>query len=318
MRDNGMRGGAMRARLLLAALAATVIAAPAAWAQLAEVGVVTGPRNENNSAADWNGTEEVLAWSRSRPGHPSAYDAWVRVGGNPVIKLNVGGRGWMGGIDYPLVAYQRLLNGQSNIYLYDLSSDSRPATPAGVNTNRWEWHPTISGEWLLFGRSDRRRDRIVLHNTTTGEERVLETANPRHVTVRPDQVNGNWATYTRCQRTCNVIRYDITAEAKTTLPRPAGASSRHQYGSSVTSAGTVYFARSGNGCGRNIRIIRAFGPGDPPTGTAIAHLARGRDLYPFSYARENTDGSADVFYDRYSCAKDRDDIYKVTDPAPGP
>ena len=308
----------MRVRLVLVALAVAAVATPAAWAQLAEVGVVTGPRNENNSAADWNGADEVLAWSRSRPGHPSLYDAWVRVGGGPAIKLNVGGQGWIGGIDYPLVAYQRLLNGRSNIYLYDLSNDTRPATPAGVNTNRWEWHPTISGEWLLFGRGDRRTERIVLHNTTTGEERVLDTANRRRVSIQPDQVNGNWATYTRCAHVCNVIRYDITLETKTTLPRPAGASSRHQYSSSVTSAGTVYFARSRTGCGRSVRIVRLYGPGDPPTGTEIVHLPRGRELYTFSYVRENADGSVDFFYDRYNCSKGRTDIYKVTDPAPAP
>jgi len=36
------------------------------------------------------------------------------------------------------------------------------------------------------------------------------------------------------------------------------------------------------------------------------------------YARENADGSVDVFYDRYGCRSNVGDIYRVRDPAPGP
>ena len=309
----------MRARLLLAALAATVIVTPAAWARLAEQAVIVGPRNQNNVAADWNGTDEVIGWGQSRPGHPKAYDAWVRVGTGSPIKVNAGGTAWMGGIDYPLVAYQSVRNGRANVELYDLSTGNHPPVPAGVNTTGWEWRPTISGDWLLFGRIVHRRSAIVLHNLTTGEERVLDRANPRRVYLQPDRVNGNWATYTRCPRTCNVIRYDIAAGAKTTLPRRGTRFSRFQYSSSVTSAGAVYLVRSGIFCGRSVRIVRFFGPSDPSTGTVLAGLARGKDTYGFySYARENADGSVDLFYDRAHCRTGKTDIYKVTDPAPGP
>jgi hypothetical protein len=309
----------MRARLLLAALAAAVIAAPAAWAGLAEHAVIATPRNENNVAADWNGADEVLAWGQSRAGHPKAYDAWARVGAGPAIKLNAGGTAWVGGIDYPLVAYQSVRNRRADISLYDLSNDTRPATPAGVNTRKWEWHPTISGDWLLFGRIDGRFTSIVLHNMTTGEERVLDRGKWRRLYLQPDRVNGNWATYTRCPRACNVIRYDIAAGTKTTLPRRGTRFSSFQYSSSVTSAGVVYLVRSGRFCGRNVKIVRFFGPGDPATGTVLAGLARGKDTYGFySYARENADGSVDLFYDRAHCRSGKTDIYKVTDPAPGP
>lgn len=309
----------MRVRLLLAALAAAVIATPAAWARLAEQAVIATPRNENNVAADWNGTDEVLAWGQSRPGHPKAYDAWVRVGTGPAVKLSAGHQGWMGGIDYPLVAYQRFQNGRGDIALYDLSNGTRPATPAGVNTRKYEWHPSISGDWLLFGRNDRRFTAIVLHNMVTGEERVLDRGQWRRLYLQPDRVNGNWATYTRCRRTCSVIRYDIAAATKTTVPRRGTRFSSFQYSSSVTSAGVVYLVRSGRYCGRSVKIVRFFGPTDPSTGTVLASLARGKDTYGFySYARENADGSVDLFYDRAHCRTGKTDIYKVTDPAPGP
>ena len=138
----------------------------------------------------------------------------------------------MGGIDYPLVAYQRFQNGRGDIELYDLSTGTHPPVPAGVNTRKYEWHPSISGDWLLFGRADRRLTSIVLHNMTTGEERVLDRGKVRRLYLQPDRVNGNWATYTRCRRTiCNVVRYDIATKTKTTLPRrglgsPASSTAR--------------------------------------------------------------------------------------------
>ena len=242
----------MRARLLLAALAATVIATPAAWARLAEQAVIATPRNENNVAADWNGTDEVLAWGQSRPGHPKAYDAWVRVGTGPAVKLNAGGKAWMGGIDYPLVAYQRFQNGRGDIELYDLSTGTHPPVPAGVNTRKYEWHPSISGDWLLFGRADRRLTSIVLHNMTTGEERVLDRGKVRRLYLQPDRVNGNWATYTRCRRTsatssgttsprrrrrrCHVAGLGSPASSTARRSRPPAPSTSSAQGSSAAGA----------------------------------------------------------------------------------
>ena len=68
-----------------------------------------------------------------------------------------------------------------------------------------------------------------------------------------------------------------------------------------------------------MKIVRFFAPGDPATGTVLASLARGKDTFGFySYARDNADGSVDLFYDRAHCRTGKTDIYKVTDPAPGP
>jgi hypothetical protein len=36
------------------------------------------------------------------------------------------------------------------------------------------------------------------------------------------------------------------------------------------------------------------------------------------YARDNDDGTVDVFYDRYLCGTGTSDIYRVNDPHPGP
>lgn len=302
-----------RGLLALVSLIALVLVSTA-LAALAEQPVLTGVRNHQIPAAGNTGTEDVLAWARNRSGHPNLYDAWVRVGTSAAIKLNTAGQGYMGGIDYPTVIYQQTRNGRSNLFLYDLSDGSRPPTPTGVNTVKWEWHPTISGDWLLFGRDDNASPtrRVILHNMTTSEERVLASVTRRTRYLVPGQVNGNWATYTRCAPVCNVIRYDIAARTKKTLGKPATAVPREQYGASVSADGTVYLARSGRTCGsRGIRLVR-YGALDPAIGTVVARLANGFDLF-FSFIRDNADGSTDVFYDRVRCANGRWDVYKITD-----
>jgi len=304
----------MRKGLVFLILGAALVAIPVALALLPEQPVIAGPRSEKNPMADWNGTEEVLGWSRNRPDRPRRFDAWVKDGAEPAIKLNMGGQGWTAGMDYPLVVYQRILDGQSNLFLYDLSDGSRPPTPDGVNTERWEWHATISGNWLLFGRNNNLSfvQRIILHDMVAHTERQLSTS--RKHFLLPGQVNGNWATFTRCAAACNVILYDIGAETRTTLPKPAAPAHLDQVGSSVTSAGTVYLVRSRRGhlCPTNVRIMR-YGPSDPANGAVIARLPSGRDI-AYTYARENPDGSVDVFYDRAGCRSGRWDVYKVTDP----
>jgi hypothetical protein len=310
----------MRTRLVLLLLVVGALGtAPVASALLDDQPLLVGPRNALNPAADWNGGSEAFAWTLSRPRHPQLYDAWVKDGANPAVKLNVGGQGWIGGIDYPTVVYQRIRRGASNIYLYDLATHGRPGTPSGINTGKWEYSPTVSGDWLLFGRADRRLQRIILHNMTTGEERVLAKARGGRHIVYPGQVNGTWATYTRCVPGCDVIRYHIQTGTKTTVARPEPRRPLDQYAASVTSTGIVYLARSRRTCGGDVRIARFFGTGDPSLGTVLVQLPRGRDVGLVMYARENPDASVDVFHGRGKCSKANSwDAYKITDPAPGP
>lgn len=309
----------MRTRLVLLVLAGALGAVPAASALLDDQPLLVGPRNALHPAADWNGGDEVLAWTLSRPRHPRLYDAWVKDGASRAVKLNVGGQGWIGGIDYPVVAYQRIRRGGSNIYLYDLATDSRPGTPSGINTRKWEYAPTVSGDWLLFGRTDRSFQRIILHNKVTGEERLLAKARGGRHIVYPGQVNGNWATYTRCVPGCDVTRYDIQTGTKTTVARPEPRRPLDQYAASVASSGIVYLARARRTCGGDVRIVRFFGPSDPSLGTVLAQLPKGRDVGLAMYARENPAGSIDVFHGRGKCSKANSwDVYKVADPSPGP
>ena len=290
-------------------------------ALLPEEPVLSSSRNERNPAADATGTTEVLAFTRSRAGFPNRYDAFVKSGSDPAVQLNLGGQAWTGGIDYPVVVYQRIARGQSDLFMYDLSDGSRPATPLGVNTSRWEWHPTISGDWLLYGRDNTSNptQRVVLHeHVTTHEERVLESITKATHYLQPDQVNGDWATYTKCAPNCNVFLYQISTQATTRLPKPVTDRPRQQYAGVVSPDGAVYLVRSGPRCGERVRIVRYDAArADGTYGTIVAGLPSGRDI-AFAFLREQFGGARDVLYDRVNCSTGRFDVYKVTDPAPGP
>jgi hypothetical protein len=307
-----------RGLLLTVVVASAALAAvPAALALLAETPVAASARNEFKPAADFHSSgDELISYSRSRTGNLHRYDAILRrvsAGGPTNIKLNTKGQGYSGGIDSPLVAYQQVVNGRSNIFVYDIDGLTRSG-PAGVNTRKWEYGPTISGDWLLFGRDDTSgsTERIVLHRISTGAERLLARVLRARYSLVPGQVQGNWATYTRCAPVCNVIRYDILADTRTVLSKPDRSPPRYQFGGAVTSGGVVYAGRSGPKCGSNLKIVRYFGAGDPVNGTVVAALPRGKDLLSM-FARENGDGSTDVFYDRIGCSTLRWDVYKVTD-----
>jgi hypothetical protein len=59
--------------------------------------------------------------------------------------------------------------------LYDISTAARLPTAPGLNSRAWQWGPTMSGDWILYGENSRRQDfsRVMLHNTTTDEERIV-------------------------------------------------------------------------------------------------------------------------------------------------
>jgi hypothetical protein len=314
-----MKAGPVAALLALAAL----VIAPAASALLAETAVVATPLSEADPAGDWNAarTREYITYDRNSRLHPNHYDAFLRKINTTSprftkTKLNTRGQGYGGGIDTPRVIYQQVYRGQSNLKLYRIDTRTRPALPAGVNTTQWEWHPTISGDWILFGRrkpSIPHADKIMLFNLATLESRTLSTSTD--FALSAGQVEGDWAVWSRCVTVCNVFKYQISTATTTKLARPDPTSDDpvHQWGPSVTGDGTVYLARGHNGCGESSEIVR-YGASDPAEGTVVAELPFERRDLGFTYARANDDGSTDVFYDRYNCATGWYDIYKVHDP----
>lgn len=251
----------------------------------------------------------LLAWAQGPRANFRFWNLLVQPTGEARRKVNrARTHGYSGGFDGERFVYQEVRGRQSNLTFYDLVDRTRSAPPAGVNTPNWEWHPTVSGDWLLFGRTNvgRERDRVILRNLVTGETRVLDTVPWGLGFTEPGQVSGNYVVWYRCAPTCNVFRYDIAAQTVAPIPNPGG----HQYDPSVTDDGTAYFIRSGFGCGVAVRLVRQ--PVDGPR-KRLAELPAGRDS-GHTYAVENANGTTSVFFHRATCRSGADDVLRIVDP----
>jgi hypothetical protein len=296
----------MRGGLFIVAATVALLAAPTAYALLGQHGVKTTRLYEQLPAAATDGSTNYFAWAQNSRSRPNHFDAFLTRTGQPRVKLNSRGEGYVGGIDPPKVAYQQVVNGQSDVKIYDADQQTRPALPNGVNTGDWEWEPSISGKWLLFGRQTSSTQFVILASLdpATPTQTVLDQGRRfRHA----GQVNGDFAIWTRCTReSCNAVRRVIMpGTTNTSLQKP---SKKFQYAAAVTSTGIAYVARSGPKCGADVKIVRYFGATDDADGTVVADLGtNGRDFWS-AYARAN----------RYVCGTGKSDIYRINDPHPGP
>src|SRR3990172_6374664 len=138
----------------LLVLSALVASAPQARAASPEI-LLGG-----NRVGEYQGVrgKDFLAWqqnTRDRPGH---YDVFARpLEGGSATKVNAAGtNGANGGIEGDLLVYQQfeggVEHGSSDLKFYDLATEKRSSPPRGINTRQWEFWPSMSGQWILFGR----------------------------------------------------------------------------------------------------------------------------------------------------------------------
>jgi hypothetical protein len=275
--------------------------------------VLTSKANEQLPSA----TDEYLVWSQNTRTHPR-HITYARPTGQPKFRVNAADTiGWGGGIEGTTLIYQQvaLPGGRSDLKLFDLATRVRSSLPAAVNTKRWEWKPSISGDWILFGRNNlnQARDewqRVLLFNTSTSEIRKLDEVQGHRAYNQPGQVNGDYATWERCSPgydACNAYVHEVVSATTTLVPNP----DLQQYAPSVTPDGTVYFARTGTHtgwrCGASTRLVR-YPPGGP--GTVIAQLPPGRDAFN-TYAVANSDTSVTLYFDRINCSTHAWDVYRI-------
>lgn len=306
-----------RHRLLAAALLVlgTAVAVPLAWADVTQtpVKVKPNPIREDSSAV----SASFFAWAQSSAAHPFTFNLYAQhmSGGLPAgnaVRVNVSGsQGFPGGIDGTRLAYQQIVGRQSDVRYFNLSTHHRSNPPAGVNTPSWEFSPTITPTWILFGRLTSTKSNIVLFNLSTHSARQLAsvTLNRKGTAfAAPGQVNGNYATFYTCSPSarCHVYLYDISANEKTPV---AQASPAWDTAPAVSATGTLYWNRSGSGCGNGATLMQMPLGG---TATALHTMGKGYDL---NYLQTYNDGSADqVFYTRVRCATSGEDIFKVAVP----
>jgi hypothetical protein len=302
-------------RLIGLLVAAGILASTSAAHPLASAPVPVKVSVRNEIYPAFGG--EYFTWSKSRRSTSSPFDAYLQRGTNPAVKLNAKGtQGYAGGTDGVRVAYQEATGVKSDIRLFDVATSHR-SSPKGVNTKRWEWRPSISGNWLLFNRGmifSSALQQVLLKNLVTGETRVLDSVKNRNAGLQVGQVNGNYAVWMRCQAaTCNVFRYDIVAATKTQIP----SSGKVQYSPSVSAAGTTYFGRSGANCGESVELVKVTLTGV----TSVLYALPGGKDFQSTFAAAVPGGgpppagisTTRVFFDIGSCRPARVDIYSVDD-----
>jgi len=268
-----------------------------------EIPVRTSRAGEFQPAAD----DGYIGWQQNTRARPNLYNAYAKPDGEPVFKVNAPRtQADMGGIDGTTLVYQQWRRRQSDLKFLDLDTKKRSNPPAGVNTRHWEYSPSVSGDWLLFGRITRGRSAIVLHALTSGNERRLD--NTRRTFKSPGQVSGNYAVWTRCNPNftgCEAFLHDIGANTTTRIPNPTN----FQGGASVASDGTVYMTRAPGFC-RSVKLFR-YPLGGPAT--LLVRFGRGRDSFN-SQVFSDSDGDRHVVYERRVCSNPAaSDIYKVID-----
>jgi len=99
-----------------------------------------------------------------------------------------------GGLSGDRLALQVVARGDSKISIVALD-DLRRIVPfvASVNTGLWEWRPSLSGGWLLFGRIDYARTRyeVLLADLRRGTVRTLDSVSGHAAYAVPGQNTGS-------------------------------------------------------------------------------------------------------------------------------
>ena len=98
--------------------------------------------------------------------------------------------------------------------------------------------------------------------------------------------------------------YQISTQTKTKIPVPTG---KVQYSSSVTPTGTVFYARSGIGCGAHVSL-HEYSSG---TDTLLARLPNGYDSFR-TFAVDEGAGVTSLYFERFQCSTGKSHIYKLT------
>jgi hypothetical protein len=296
---------------------------------VAVVGALMGPLAAPAGALT---LETVLAtkadeWNPAASADYFAWDVWTgeenvayakRFGGKTFQVSADGWGGNVGGISGTKLAYQQYRHGDksaSDIYLFDLAARTRMRVGDPVSTSAWEYDAGISGNLIAFARWYPSEDRklFVFDRSTKKITRIASTSGKQR-SLWLGQISGNYVAYeiqtaTKTDLTsCNVYRYDIATRDTVKIPNPGP---KCQYAPSVDSNGTVYYGRSGFGCGLNVSL-QAYPVGGPSQ--ELVGLGDDRDFIS-SYASEEEDGSVHVYLDVFVCGK-RADIKRVTLPAP--
>jgi hypothetical protein len=264
--------------------------------------IVVSPADESSPST--NGTD--VAWTRGRINGPviamKLGSVFVRYGSAKPVQITPhGALAASGGMDAETLVVQVVRNNQSDLLLFDLRTRRFRGPPRGVNTRAWEWHGSISGPWLLYGRYNGvNRHEIVLANIRTHRQRILDTVEGHGAYAEPGQVNGQYAVWAGCpDNFCSVYRYAIGTRK---LVRVPGDYKHAQFRSAVSPDGDVYYGRSLWSCGGHVQLM-AFRKGKRPR--LVAELPRRYDFRFLNF------GAGHLLFDSGRCPAGNPDIYSI-------
>lgn len=301
------RDGTVRRLIGLATTLTLISIATLAYAATPEVVLDEPGVNEGIPSASSGG---YLVWTANSEARPNRFNSYVRQDAGPAVRINPQGtHSYSAAIDGTTIVYQEGTADTYDLKFFDAVTEVRSDTPDGVNTPNIEYRPTLSGDWLLFTRTNGNRVafrdawvKVVLFDLTAGTSTVLEKLPLHNRYLQSGQVNGNWATFESCRERqggfsdCQVSLYDISAETLTEVANPGV----QQYAGAVADDGTVYLVRTRNrdhwNCGSHARVVRM----DGGNGTVIAELPDGRDIFN-TFALDDPGGSTTFYFDRVRC-----------------
>jgi len=241
-----------------------------------------------------------IAWQQNTRKRPRHYDVRVQsVDGDSGFRVNPAGTNAANGdIEGDLLVYQQFEGGRSGLRFFNLATRERSDPPPGVNTDAWEYWPSTSGRWLLFGRLQKNATRrVILFDLSTGEAKRLAKVKGAGRFLAPGQVNGEWAVWSRCpsKSECNVVRYHIATGESVPIDNPRGL---RYHAPSVDGEGTVYYARARSRCGDRVRLIRERLDG---SSEELWRLPNGDDIGR-THAQVRPRGNT-VLFDHFSCGR---------------
>jgi hypothetical protein len=275
---------------------------------------------------DPSASDGYLVWTADRQARPFRYHSYVMADGGAPVRINPAGtQSPAVSIDGDTIVYQEDTYdpGDEDLWFFDPVTETRTAPPDGVNTSKFEYEPTLSGDRLLFTRTNANRVpledawvKVVLFDLSAGTGTVLKTLPYLPHSLSSGQVNGDWATFESCRvegweySNCQVFLYDITAGGDAVRVANPGV---QQYAGAVSSDGTVYLVRTRNRdhyvCGSHTKLVRVPVGGQ---GVVIANLPDGKDSYS-TFALDEPGGSTTLYFDRFPCRTNVGGIYQIQD-----
>ena len=301
-----MHAPTRRALPMLVALLLTTLA-PTATALVDPVPVKATSAREIFPAAGADADHTYFAWTRADA--DGSYRAVLSIDDVGRIRMDAGVAQdvFSGSVSDGGVVLQVVRAQDSDLMRYDIATGSTARISDRTSDGRWQWRPTASGPWLLFGenRSDDDRSpwRVILMNTVTGEVRVLDRSASRCRCISPGQVNGDFAVWTKGAKG-DVFRYRISTGVTREIPDPQHLD---QSAPSVSTDGTVFYVQASLACGTSVALVRSDPDG---TVTQLFQMAPNREPLETS-AFDEGDGTVTLYFDRYVCDTGASDILKI-------